>query len=365
MRRLLSLLSVCVVASATVVSAAPKKDAKKPAKGAMAPAKDAGSGSGSGSAAGGAAGGGSGSGSGGGSGDAVQMTEDAPPADMNGVDENPDAPRGSETTKVVVAVPQPMRKTEYPIEEALRPITLPQNMSEVSIDPHAQVGDGSAVEYAGTSSLRARYGITNEIQIGLTYVFGGIYDDPNTLGKDYGFHPGKAVGLDVTYMLQKWVGVKVGVPVYVQPVAVSIAIGVPMKFQLSDKVALGGMDDLLNIKVSKFAPSFYSEQANAIAVQNQTTTTQQSDGHLRLSAYGIYQYHPDTAIVGRFGIDTDFGAGGGTMAGTSSSGGTATFLRGGVDYTPRRYFDIGGSLGFDDLGHIGSFGPALYVAVRI
>src|SRR6476660_7908283 len=123
MRRVLSLISVCVVASATIVAAAPKKDAKKDAKkadkkdkGPVAPAKDAGS-----AAGGGAAGSASGSGSGGGSGEAVQMTEDTPPADMNGVDENPDAPRGvGSETKLEAAAPVQKRAAGYPIEEALR-----------------------------------------------------------------------------------------------------------------------------------------------------------------------------------------------------------------------------------------------------
>ena len=59
-----------------------------------------------------------------------QMTEDAPPADMNGTDENPDAPRGIERAE---RSPRSRRSSKqppgYPIEEALRPITLPQNMS--------------------------------------------------------------------------------------------------------------------------------------------------------------------------------------------------------------------------------------------
>ena len=366
MRRLLSLLSVCVVASATVVAAAPKKAAKKADKGPVAPAKDAAPAAAGGGAAGAGSGSSSAAGSAAGSGDAVQMTEDAPPADMNGTDENPDAPRavGSET-RVTAAAPAPKRKGDYPIEEALRPITLPQNMSEVVLDPHAQVGDGSAIKYTGTTALRARYGITDKVQLGLTYVLGGMYDDPNTTGKDYGFHAGKAVGLDVTVLLDKWVGVRLGIPVYVQPVAVSVTLGAPMKFQISDKLALGGLDDVLDIKIKRFAPTFYTESDNAIGAANDMTGTQQSRGHVRIAGYGIYQYQPNTAIIGRLGFDDDLGPPGGTMAGTQGTGGTATFIRAGVDYTPRRYLDIGGSLGFDDLAHLGTFGPALYLAVRI
>ena len=82
------------------------------------------------------------------------MTEDAPPADMNGTDENPDAPQDVDERRptAVVAPADEAARRGYPIEEALRPITLPQNMSEVSIDAaHA----GLAVSRRPTRSTRA------------------------------------------------------------------------------------------------------------------------------------------------------------------------------------------------------------------
>src|SRR5439155_11532013 len=129
---------------------------------------------------------------------------------------------------VVVSVvpPKEMKKSGYPMEEVVRPITLPANMSEVGLAPHAQVKP-----YAGADALRARYGITRQVQLGLTYLFAGIYDDPVTMTtKDYGVHGGKAVGLDLTVLLADWIGVRVGVPVYLKPVAASLTIGVPLKF---------------------------------------------------------------------------------------------------------------------------------------
>jgi len=350
LRRLISVLSVVVV-SGSIALAAPKKADKK--KGPVAPAKDEPA-SGSGSAA-------ATTPDAAGSGSAVQMTEDAPPSDMNGTDENPDAPKDvSNTNPAAVVAPVAKHPTGYPIEEALRPITLPANMSEVSLDVHTPVSP-----IAMTALLHARYGITSRVQLGLSYILGGVYDDPATAGTGKAFHPGKAVGIDVTVLLQNWLAVRVGVPVYVDPVAVGLQIGAPIKFQFGDKFALGGLDDLLNIKISKFAPSFYNDLENATNAYFQTNNTETPNGHLRFAFYGIYQHKPNIAIIARGGIDSVLGSSSSGGAGTSSSGGTATFLRGGIQFTPRRYLDLGVSAGFDDLAHAGSFTPAGYLALRI
>jgi len=150
-RRLVSALSVClVVASATVVVAQPKKNDPK-AKAPVAPAKDAAPAAGSGSDAGSGAAAGSDAGS------AVQMAEDPPPSDMEGTNENPDAPKTIGDTKdepVPVAVKK--ARSGYPIEEVWRPITLPANMSEVSIAPHPQVPPDAGPGGLGSSGPWAR-----------------------------------------------------------------------------------------------------------------------------------------------------------------------------------------------------------------
>ena len=208
-RRLIPVLSVCLAASVPTADAQPKKApvAPAPAKGPAAPAQ----GTPATPAGTPAPGPGGAKGPGG---EAVQMTEDAPPKDLEGKDENPDAPRivGDPPPTTEVAKPAAAKRTGYPIEEAMRPITLPKSMSEISIGPHAQLSP-----YRGADALHARYGITDKIQLGLTYVVGGIFDDPVTTGTDkVGFHPGKAVGLDVTVALKSWLGVRVGVPVYIR-----------------------------------------------------------------------------------------------------------------------------------------------------
>jgi hypothetical protein len=341
LRRFVSVSSVVVIATGAAL-AQPKKGDKAPAPA----APPAGSAAPTGSAAPA-------------EGSAVQPIEDSPPADMEGRDENPDAPRGGEDKPQVVTAPTEPKTTGYPIELAQRPITLVANMAEVAIDPHIRVG----APVSGTTALRARYGITRQVQLGLTYVIGGLYGEPPGSDMDYKFHPGKAGGLDVTVLVTNWAAVRVGVPVYLDPFALSLAVGAPMKFHIGDKVAIGGLDDLLNITIKEFAPSFYQETLNAAAADRQMTGSAQSRGTLRLSAFGIYQHKPNLAIIGRAALEFDDFA---TNRGANGYGGATTSIHGGVSFSPKRFLDVGGTLGFDDLSQMpDSFTLSGFLAVRI
>lgn len=363
LRSVLVGVSVCV-ASAGGVAAAPSagKAPPPPPPPAHPPISASGSldapGPGSGSAAAG-----SGSGS----------ADEGPPGDMNGTDENPDAPKTpGDDNKVVAVAPKASLRVGYPTEEVLRPITLPQNMSEVAIGPHFEFSDDSRQGYAGADALRARYGITRQVQLGLTYVFAGIYHDPSkatsTMTGDIGLDSGKAVGLDLTVLLQNWIAVRVGVPIYVSPVAVSLVLGAPIKFVIFDKLAIGGLEDVFNIKLDRFTPSFYQEYDNALAAfetQMGGNNTVQPNGYLKISGFVEYQQDPKLAILGRIGILSGLGGGSSGFAGTGTPGASATFIRAGLQWTPRSWVDIGFTLGFDDLAHLGTFGPAGILALRI
>lgn len=347
-RRLFSVLSVALVASATIVAAQPKPAAKtkKPAgkTAPKPPPKPATPDPATGSAAG----------------SAVQMTEDPPPTDPSGTAENPDAPHAAADpdAPVVVAPVVVVRSPGYPIEEAVRPITLPQNLSEISLVPHAVVSP-----FASSVALRARYGITSKIQIGLTYLLGGVFRDPNAADADQALHTGKAVGLDATVMLQDWIGVSVGVPIYISPLAVSLALGAPLKFKFGDQFALGGLDDLLNIRLDRFAPTFYQEAQNAANAATNLNNTIHSSGELRISAFAIFQYQPDVAVIARYGIQMEDFATGKTDGCNGEC--LTNFISVGVHFTPRRFVDLGLQLGFDDLAHGGSFAPTGFLAFRI
>ena len=50
---------------------------------------------------------------------------------------------------------------------------------------------------------------------------------------------------------------------------------------------------------------------------------------------------------------------------SASGSKTTTFLRAGVQHSPKKFIDVGVSAGFDDLADAGSFGLAGFFAVRI
>jgi hypothetical protein len=280
---------------------------------------------------------------------------------MEGTNENPDAPRGTEQKVTVTTGPVEKKATGYPIELAQRPITLPANMAEVAIGPHFV-----AKPYAATDALRARYGITPKIQLGLTYVMYGVYREdtvnPSATVKTYHFRAGKAGGLDVTVLLTNWLGVKAGLPMYFDPFAMSLALGAPMKWQIGDKVAIGAMDDVLNIRLEKFAPSYYHERDNVAAANNETNMTTQSRGLLRFSGYGIYQQQANLALFGRVALDfNDFSA----NKTSACSQCSVTSIHAGALFSPKKFLDVGASLGFDDLRTANSFALSGYLAARI
>lgn len=336
-------LAFALVSSPLVVVAAPAKKAAP-----VAPAKDAGSASGSDASAG----------------SAVEPIEEPPSAtEMSGTEDNPDAPHAltiEEAPKPKVAA-KPVKKT-YPVELAQRPITLTQNLTEISISPHFDVSP-----FLFSDAIHARYGITDQLQVGVTYVYGGAWNrDLITPGSSsVGFHSGKAFGVDAAYSIFNWLAVQAGVPFYVSPFAISLQLAAPMKFHITDKFAIGGLDDLLNISLHNFAPSFYMEFENALAANNLNSQTQNPPASLDLSIYGIYQYQRQLAFFGRVGLLDYFGNGGSSEPGETSSGSSQFFIKAGFLYSPMDYLDLGLGIGFDDLSASGSFGMQAFVNVRI
>ena len=283
--------------------------------------------------------------------------DEPPPSEesFNGVNENPNAPKvpvDPDAPKAVVVVKRPVG---YPIEEALRPITLPKYMSEVSL------GISEVLNPSDTNAtLRGRFGITNQWQLGITYNVGGLFD--NGCGTSTGctnkitFNTGKSFGVDLTYLITDWVGVSATVPVYVDPFAMGLNLGAPLKFTFGDKFAVGGLNDFIDIRLHNFVPSLTDERSNSQSAVLSNTHTSLPNGSLNFVGYGIYQIQPNLAVIGELG---------GELLNFSSQN-TIYPLKATIQISPVRTVDLSLTAGWDDLNNATStFGFLAQIRARI
>jgi hypothetical protein len=285
----------------------------------------------------------------------VEMEEDTPPEDMEGTSENPDAPKQVNGEVVEGPVAPKAVRTGYPMEEVLRPITLPAVMTEIGLDVRSNF-DPVDTEFG----LRARFGITKQAQIGVRYGIGGLYEDGVTMKS--GFNTGKAFGLDFTYLVFDWMAGKITLPMYVDPFAMAVTLGAPMKFVFKEKYAIVALDDFLEIRILKFIPSLTNESANEFNVfeYNRNTSLRSSNVYLRVG--GIYQMKPNMAI--KANLKQTIPGGGDNEASTSNE--TPLGLEGIFQFSPNAKMDVTGRLGIEDLASPGeTFGLVIAAAYRI
>ncbi|MEZ4402689.1 MAG: hypothetical protein R3B06_21895 [Kofleriaceae bacterium] len=288
----------------------------------------------------------------GGAGSEIELDDDPPPAtDAGDTDENPDAPRLIGEPDPAAPIAPSARATGYPVNEVLRPLTLPDFTSELRLD---------AATYPSPFDLevafRARYGITRQAQIGVGYGIGGLYNDGKR-GKT-SWNTGKAVEINFTFLAQDWVAPRIAVPMYVDPFAIGLVLGAPVKFRFGDRFALVGFEEVVGFKFQgkKFLPTIDSERTNEVLVDALGDNTISPDGYLRFDFGAVYQLEPDLALTGRFGF---------TMSDFSTRD-AASALRVQLQWTPRRRVDLIGVTGFDRLDEAGnSFHLTAALAVRI
>lgn len=293
----------------------------------------------------------------------VEMEEEAPPEDMEGIAENPDAPRLDDGDKGVEQHLPPAKRTGYPIEQVQRPLTLPAVTSEVGLDADFVADNGSSVDLE--LGLRAKYAINRQWQLGLRYLIGGVYEDATAMSTK--FNTGKAFGLDVTFLAQDFVAAHLTVPVYVDPVAVGLTLGAPMKFRFAnDKLAIVALDDLLDIRLARFIPSLTSEALNEAQVSSDMTGTVQTKALIHIRAGVEVQMQKNLAIGGGF-VQTfpAGGGGGGSFPGTDVVTTTTTTLEGFGQFSPSPKFDLWGRIGWGSLSDLGSFGLTFGAQFRI
>lgn len=267
--------------------------------------------------------------------------------DTTGGDETPDAPKaiGDDAAKAEAEAEKERQRIAdrgaYPMQLIFRPLTLPAGMSQIGFDYPVNFDPFSA-----SGLLRAQYGITSKIQLGLRYGIGSLTED--------GFTEGKAVAVDGHYLVHKLVAVQVSVPVLLDPVATGIVIGAPFRIQFG-KLALFGGHDLLSIKFKRFVPSVDNPLADAALVAADATNTSLPDGAIKMHFGVHYQHSRRVVLSGQLGIVAqDFAL---TDAGVPVS----------IEamYSFSRKLDLGGRLGasLDDTNN--TAGISAFVALRI
>src|SRR6266545_938001 len=258
--------------------------------------------------------------------------EESPPLPSDvGAQENPRAPVTAfeefEKPKVVAQAKAPAAPVAYPIERALRPITLPRRMTEATIDAPSTFNP-----YVLSGLLGARHGVTRQIQAGLRYGTGTL--------RDGDYFAGKAFSVDGEYQVFPWLAGQVSLPILVDPFAMGVTLGAPMKFTFLDRLRFDIFRDFIAFKVSRFAPSVADAAFNDAQVQLDETNTALDDGEINLNAGATWQLRPDLAIEGRYGLKArDF----------EFRSDSPTLLDVGLIYSSTNKIDIGGRLGFADL----------------
>lgn len=274
----------------------------------------------------------------------AQEDEAPPPIEdwgaAEGTAENPDAPKefGSvEEKKAPVRV-------GYPRELVLRPLTLDAGMTEVSLDVPALLSPARVKGQLGVA-----YGINNQIQLGLLYGPGALRDPD-------GFVAGKAVGIDVRYLVTDFLSVQAALPILINPFAMGVTLGAPMKFEFWDKLAFVFGQDLLTANVVSFAPVVGDPLETQRQIELDESGTTGPRGEVRVLGGVMYQMDPDLAFMGELGlVYPDFGR-----------EKTMVPMWLALMYSPGAKVDLGLRAGFESLSQAKDyFGVRLFVAVRI
>lgn len=261
-----------------------------------------------------------------------------PPRDVDDAAEDPTRPAGEDPVTDAAATDElggnRVALNAYPREEVQRPLTLPELMTEVTLTTGATLSP-----FVNSNVLHARFGVVEQLELGLTYNIGGLHDDDEDGPKSMTFNPGKAIGVDVTYRLIDQVAVQLGVPFYVDPLAVGLRLAAPVRVRVGERLYLQTGHDLLDIKLKGFVPQLDREKVNegyAALVDSNSVT---SNGTLRFLGRAAYQSSPKLALIGDFGwrLD-DF---------SSKDSNYPLWLT--AQFSPRHNLDVAGTAGFETL----------------
>jgi len=280
-------------------------------------------------------------------GDEVDLEPDPPDPDglPHGVRENPNAPILVGEKKPAVKKKLKKVAAGYPLQIVDRPLTLFRNMAEVYVDYPINVDP-----FVASGLIRGSYGVTSEAELGLKYGFGSIADSE--------FVEGKVFSIEGGYYLTDWAALRVSIPILVDPFAMGLRIGVPVRLKIMDKLAIVGGHDLVSFSLVSFVPDVANAANTASLVARDEINEILPDGDIRINAGLLYQHSKKVAFMAEMGVHApDFSLDDQPVPLHVGAMLSAPF-KAGVDYGVRVGF---GNL--DDAKH--TFGIALFAALRI
>lgn len=244
-------------------------------------------------------------------------------------------------------------KKTYPIEAVRRPLTLAAAQAEISLDSPFLAGTDSPTIW---QVLRARYGITRDLEAGITYSFGLLNLSPPEGAET--FEPGKGFSFDGAYTLwPEHLAVQASLPFYVDPDAFGMGfnLGIPFRVNLGSRWAIYGGQDLLQVRIVKMPVDPANPGYNLAIVAASAGGGEEPRGNLAINLGGMYQYRPNIVTYVTMGFRyLDF----------EDTGAPVSFF-GGATWSRHNRLDLGGRIGFFDMDTTDSFSLSVYAAYRL
>lgn len=302
-------------------------------------------------------------------GDEVEMpADDSVPVPLegdtgapSGAEEDPDAPTLIKSS--TGETEQEARAAGYPMSVTQRPLTLAGGMAQLRYS--AGIGgltdkrayhkrEDDEVFFRAGGTLTAEYGVTSRIQLGLHYGTGtfGKYNDAD----DNAYETGKAVAIEVHYLLTDFAAVQLEIPMLLDPFEIGVTLGIPLKFRFGDKLAIFAGEDFITFRFTDMVPFVDDAVSNAAAEDSISRSGDQDDGDITVKGGVIYQLSPQLAFKGTIGIvAADFAE---TDAGAP--------LFGELIYVMSPKIDLAGRVGFANLAEPDTtFNLGVGIALRI
>jgi hypothetical protein len=280
-------------------------------------------------------------------------TDDEGPIPEPDVPENPLAGLPPERSAEEPAIRY--AKADYPVAIVKRPLTLASDQIEVSLDVPFVANDGHPTL---TQVLRGGYGVTVDLEIGLTYAIG--LERLDAQPGENGFEVGRAVSLDSAYtLIPGYLAAQLRLAFYIDPdlFGIGLILGLPYKVTIGDRWSIFGGANLVRLKLKELAVDPENPARNLADVALAARGGTPSIGGANLVTGAMFQARENVAVYGTVGIEwPDFD--------TADDQPFSLFFGGTI--TPRRSFDLGARLGFLSLADPGaSFAVTAYAALRL